>query len=292
MGFSILGLINALSPKDRGSRKLAGDVAYGPDPRHRLDIYTPTVVEAPLPVVFFIYGGSWMDGDRRHYDFVGRALAALGYVTVIADYRLLPQVEYPGFLRDGAEAFAWVVDNISRYGGDGSRIALMGHSAGAYNAAMLALDPQYLAARGLPDRVSCLVGLSGPYDFFPFDGPVTLRTFGAVVNPRDTQPINLVTSSAPPMLLASGDKDRLVYPRNSVALAAKARDAGIGVREIHYPNLGHPATLLALGLPLRRVAPVLADVAAYLDLHLKHVLSPAHFQPEAQLLASHAAERL
>lgn len=268
MAFSILSVINALSPKDGASHKLARDVSYGPAERQKLDIYAPRKTDGPLPVVFFIYGGSWIDGDRRNYDFAGRALAALGYVTVIADYRVLPEVEYPGFLDDCAAAFAWVVDNIARHGGDYTRIALMGHSAGAYNAMMLGLSPDYLARLGLLPNVRCMLGLSGPYDFFPFDGPISLRTFGAVREPRVTQPINLVTSAAPPAFLASGDKDNLVLPRNSVALAAKLRHVGVPVQEVHYKTLGHPGPLLALGRPARRIAPVLADVAAFLKQYL------------------------
>jgi len=259
MAISILSIINTLSPKDAGSRKVARDVPYGPAARQQLDIYAPKRADGPLPVVFFIYGGSWMDGSRSQYDFAGRALAALGYVTVIADYRVLPEVEYPGFLDDGAAAFGWVVDNIAAYGGDPGRMALMGHSAGAYNAVMLALDARYLAQAGLLGRVRCVVGLSGPYDFFPFDGPITLRTFGAVPDPATTQPINHVTASTPPMLLGTGDKDTLVYPRNTVALANRLREAGIGVDERHYPALGRPA---------RGIAPVLADVAEFLGRYL------------------------
>ncbi|UJW83909.1 alpha/beta hydrolase [Devosia sp. SL43] len=268
MAISILSIINVLSPKDGGSRKVARDVPYGAAARQKLDIYAPRDAVGPLPVVFFVYGGSWSDGDRRNYDFVGRALAAQGFVTVIADYRLLPEVEYPEFLEDCAEAFGWVAEHIGQYGGDAQRMALMGHSAGAYNAAMLALDPAYLAERNLLGRVRCLVGLSGPYDFFPFDGPITLRTFGAVHEPTTTQPINHVTAKASPMFLATGDKDTLVYPRNTVALAARLRAAGVDVLERHYETLGHPGTLLALGRPARGIAPVLADVADYLQSQL------------------------
>lgn len=268
MAISLLSLLNTLSPKDRGSRKVARDVPFGPAPRQQLDIYAPRHASGPVPVVFFIYGGSWMDGDRRNYDFAGRALAALGYVVVIADYRVLPEVEYPGFLEDGVAALRWVVEHIARYGGDAGRIALMGHSAGAYNGVMLVLDPAYLAAAGLLERVRCVVGLSGPYDFLPFDGPISLRTFGAVRQPATTQPVNHVRPGAPPMLLGSGDKDRIVYPRNSVALAARLRQAGVAVEEIHYPGLDHPGPLLALGRPARRIAPVLADVAAFLRRYL------------------------
>nr|WP_295887697.1 alpha/beta hydrolase [uncultured Devosia sp.] len=268
MALSLLSLFNTLIPKDRGSRLVARDVAYGPAARHKLDIYAPRKSEGPLPVVFFVYGGSWMDGDRHNYGFAGRALAALGYVTVIADYRLVPEVEYPGFVEDGAAAFSWVAEHIDQYGGDGRRMALMGHSAGAYNAAMLALDGAYLRRAGLIERVRCVVGLSGPYDFFPFDGPISLRTFGAVRDPRATQPINHVTPGSPPMLLGHGGKDRLVLPRNSVALAQCLREAGVTVDEAHYPRLGHAEPLLALSRPVRGIAPVLADVAAFLRIHL------------------------
>jgi acetyl esterase/lipase len=268
MALSLLSLFNTLSPKDRGSRLVARDVAYGPAARHKLDIYAPRASEGPRPIVFFVYGGSWMDGDRHNYGFAGRALAALGYVTVIADYRLVPEVEYPGFLEDGAAAFAWVAGHIGRYGGDAQRMALMGHSAGAYNAVMLALDPTYLKRAGLLDRVRCVVGLSGPYDFFPFDGPISLRTFGAVRDPKTTQPINHVTPASPPMLLGHGGKDRLVLPRNSIALAQCLRQAGVAAEEAHYPGLGHAEPLLALSRSARGMAPVLADVAAFLSRYL------------------------
>lgn len=269
MAFSILKLINAVIPKDGGSAKVARNLAYGPDPRHRLDIYAPKRRQGPLPVVFFIYGGSWMDGDRTNYDFVGRALAAQGFVTVIPDYRLLPTVEYPAFLEDCAEAFAYAVDAVGQYGGDASRIALAGHSAGAYNAMMITLDPKYLKARGLLDRVKAVAGLSGPYDFFPFDGRISIRTFGAVRNPKATQPVNHVADDLPRMWLATGDKDTLVYPRNTVALSKLLREQGIPVIEKHYETLGHPGTLMALAKPLRGMAPVLADMTAFLADALK-----------------------
>ncbi|KKB80945.1 hypothetical protein VW35_01825 [Devosia soli] len=265
---SLLQVFNALTPKDAASRKVARNIAFGDHARQRLDIYAPRKAAGPLPVVFFIYGGSWSDGDRRNYDFAGRAIAALGYVTVIADYRLVPAVDYPVFLQDGLLAVKWVAQNVSPYGGDPTRMALMGHSAGAYNATMLALHPDYLPAEGILKNVRCVVGLSGPYDFYPFDSPITVRTFGAVTEPEDTQPIEHVAQFAPPMFLGTGDADRLVYPRNTVALSNRLRQAGVAVKEAHYPGLGHPQTLLALSRPARRIAPVLDDVSNFLAAHL------------------------
>ena len=260
---SILGVINALSPKDRGSRRLAAGIAYGGAPRQRLDVYGPVRPgSGPLPVVVFFYGGSWESGDRREYAFAGRALAALGYIAVVADYRLVPQVEYPAFLDDGAAAVRWVIERIDGYGGDAQRLALMGHSSGAYNAAMLALDTRYFGAEA--GRIRAVVGLSGPYDFLPLESAITLRVFGAADDVAATQPVNLVTPAAPPMLLATGLADRLVYPKNTAALAQKLRQAGVEVVEKRYAGVNHPVPLLALGLPFRRLAPVHADVRDFL----------------------------
>jgi acetyl esterase/lipase len=263
MAFSLLSIVNALLPKDSGSFRLARNIAYGSAPRQQLDIYAPKGV-GPWPVVFFIYGGSWMDGSRRNYEFAGRALAGQGFLAVIADYRLIPEVEYPGFLDDCAEAFAWCVDHIGSYGGDAQRMGLMGHSAGAYNAVMLALDPAYLKARGLLGRVKAVVGLSGPYNFLPYDGPISLRTFGGVRNPISTQPVNLVTEEAPPMFLANGERDTLVGSQNARALARQLRAAGVAVSESYYPTMGHGHVVMALSRPLRGMAPVLAEATAFL----------------------------
>jgi len=262
-----LTLLNAVLPKDLGAKRLAADIAFGPDARQRLDVYGPRGKKA-APAVLFIYGGSWMDGERINYSFVGRALAAKGFVTVIADYRILPAARYPAFIEDGAAALAWMADNIARFGGDPQRLGVVGHSAGAYNAAMLALAPQFLHARGLEGRIGAMAGLSGPYDFFPFDVPATQKTFGKVADPQSTQPVNLVSPAAPPLFLATGDKDRTVYPRNTVRLADTARRVGVPVEERHYPGVGHAGLVLALALPLRWHAPVLADLAAFLHRHL------------------------
>ena len=266
--YYLLGLLNLLSPKEFASRRVAHGLSYGPHRRERLDIYAPRSGSGPWPVIYFVYGGAWYQGDRSYYEFAARALAAAGYVVVIADYRLVPEVEYPTFLEDAAAGFAWTVEHVAQYGGDPARIALMGHSAGAYNAVMLLLVQRFLPAMGHADRIRAFVGLSGPYDFYPFDVPVSIRAFGAVADPKSTQPVNLVRPGLPPMFLATGDADTLVRPRNTVALAAKLRAAGNQVVETHYPGITHAGTLLALGKINRRKAPVLADAVAFLKAHL------------------------
>ena len=266
---SPLSLFATLSPKDP-ARVVAQGEAYGPDPRQRLDVYVPAGRPKGAPIAVFFYGGSWDSGRRQDYNWVGKALASRGFVTVVADYRIYPQVRYPGFLEDGAQAVRWISDNAGKYGGDAHRLVFVGHSAGAYNAVMLGLDGRYLKAAGVdPRHVKAVAGLSGPYDFLPLDGDISTRIFGqtpAADLPR-TQPLAYVTAASPPAFLATGDADTMVYPRNTTALARKLREAGVDVEERHYAGVDHVRMVLALSRPLRGRAPVLDEMTEFLRGH-------------------------
>ncbi len=258
---SPLRAFDAVVPKDGGVVVAVRDAAFGADSRQRLDIYAPRGRGGALPVIVFIYGGSWSSGTKRGYGFVGRALAARGFVVAVPDYRLVPQVRFPSFLEDNAAAVRWVRAHAGEVGGDPDRVVLAGHSAGAYNAAMLALDPRWLGA----DRrfVRGWIGLAGPYDFLPFDQPVTRAAFGNAPVPRDTQPLTFASAGDPPALLATGDKDTLVLPRNSDALAAQLTAAGVRVERRRYPGVGHIGLVTAVAKPFRGKAPVLDDMVNF-----------------------------
>lgn len=245
----------------------ARDVSYGLHPRQRMDIYVPSGGgSGPKPVVFFLYGGSWANGAKETYSFVGDALSARGFVTVIADYRLVPEVCFPVFIEDGAQALRFVRDNIARFGGDPETIHLIGHSAGAYNAMMLTLDRRYLAAAGMRSgNIRSIVGLSGPYDFLPLDIEVTKNAFGSARDPAQTQPINFARRDVPPVFLATGSADTTVLPRNSERLALALRKAGARSVSLKiYQGLGHAGTATALSRILQWQAPVLDDVVTFL----------------------------
>jgi len=229
-----------------------------------LDVYRPPAASA-VPVVVFFYGGSWQGGRKETYRFAAAALVRAGFVVIVPDYRVFPEVRYPGFLEDGAAAVGFARNNAGRYGGNPGRIFVMGHSAGAHIAAMLALDDRWLIDAGIPTGgITGLIGLAGPYDFLPLrDG--TLRTiFGG--DRRETQPIAHVTSAAPPAFLATGAMDRVVDPGNSARLAARLTEAGCDARFRSYAGLGHMLIVAALGLPalLRPLVPVLDDVANFI----------------------------
>ena len=272
-----LMVINGLVPGD--TYRAERDIAYGALARQKLDVFMPvrpaaggagpaTGGAAGAPVIVFFYGGNWNSGARGDYLFAGEAFASQGFVTVLADYRLFPEVKFPDFLHDSARAFAWVEKNITRFGGDPRRIVLAGHSAGAYNAAMLAFDPAYLRAAGAdPASVKAFVGLAGPYDFIPMTNAISKQVFGFPDTPPQTQPINFVPGSPgarlPPVLLLTAPDDTTVRPGNSERLAAKLRAAGGEVKEISYSGLDHRRIVGALAAPLRGLAPVLADVTAF-----------------------------
>ena len=253
---------DTVMPKDSESRKVGSDLAYGEGPRRKLDVYAPVAAhKGPLPVIVFLYGGSWSGGTREGYQFAARALSAAGFVTIVPDYRLVPEIHFPAFLEDCAQAVRWARANAARYGADPDRIVIVGHSAGAYNGAMLALDPQYLGS----DRAAIrgFAGLAGPYDFLPFDGSVVTTTFGQWPNRDETQPIHYAARTAPPMLLLHGQEDDTVWPRNSINLDAKLRSLGAQSQLKVYPKLGHVGIVTALARPFRDKAPVLDDVTSF-----------------------------
>ncbi len=260
---SPLKTFNALVPKDGGVQFAARNQPYAPGARGRLDLYAPRRASAGarLPVIVFFYGGSWNSGVKEGYAFAGRALAAQGFLVVIPDYRLVPEVHFPEFLEDGAAAVRWVRANAARFGGDPDRIVLAGHSAGAYNAAMLSVDERWLGA----DRraVRGFVGLAGPYSFLPLDGPVTRAAFGRAPDLEATQPVTHAGPGDPPALLLVAEKDRLVYPRNSLRLAAALQAAGVPAEVRTYPDVGHIGILTALSRPFRGRAPVVRDIGEF-----------------------------
>lgn len=262
-GCSPLALINSWAWLD--TYRAQTGIRYGAHPRHQLDVYRP-LDAAAAPVIVFFYGGNWNSGERADYRFVATALAAQGYIAVLPDYRLYPQVRYPDFLTDGAQAVRWVFDHLASLGGDPQRVFLMGHSAGAYNAAMLTLNPLYLRAAGVePRHVRGFIGLAGPYDFLPLIGPVTKAVFGFPNTAISTQPIQYATSAAPPALLLTGGEDDVVDPGNSARLAQRLREHGVPVRTVVYPKLGHRTLIGAMAGPLRGLAPVVDDVAAFVN---------------------------
>ena len=266
-GCSKFDLLNATVPSC--GYKRTGNIAFGPEPRQTLDVYRPKAV-AKAPVVVFFYGGYWISGDKADYRFAAQALTSRGFVAVLPDYGKYPEVTFPTFIQDGAQAIRWVHDHIDHFGGDASRIYLMGHSAGAQIAVLLAVDGKYLKAVGL-DRsdIRGVAGVSGPYDFDPPD--VSRGAFN--MKPGDTKPdpqiqaINFIDGHQPPLLVVTGDTDDVVNPGNAQRIANRVRTKGGFVRHVVYRKIGHVQTVLALAAPFRWICSVLDESAAFFKAH-------------------------
>ncbi len=263
----LLNSVDGISGGGKGVSRVAEGVAFGTHGQ-KLDVWRPDGAPNAAggnPVLIFWYGGGWAEGKRQDYGFAARAFAAEGFTVVLPDYRKVPDVRYPAFLQDGANAVAWTRAHAAEFGGDPQRIAVAGHSAGAYIAAMLALDPRWNAAAGVPDgTIKAGVGLSGPYDFYPFDKKRSIDAFAGAPNPEDTQPINHVTANAPPLLLVTSTDDTTVRPYNAANLEKKLRAAGAVVEMKEYPGLTHEEVAMALSATFRGKGPVLDDSAAFL----------------------------
>jgi acetyl esterase/lipase len=265
-GCERLGFFAANVPAAFGSYKRHSNIAYGPNPQQRLDVYVPEIRAEPRPVVVFWHGGRWRHGDKADYRFVGAVLAESGYVTVVANYRHYPEVKMPGFMQDAARAALWAAAHADEYGGTRERLYLMGHSAGAHLAALVTLDPRYFAAAGqTAPHIAGVIGLSGPYDFLPLLEADVQDMFGPPPLYPESQPINFVRPDAPPMLLVHGLNDETVRPKNSLNFAAALSALGVPVTLKLYPKLAHVETVAALTALLRGRAPTLADIRAFVS---------------------------
>ncbi len=263
-GCNTLSLFNSLTPKDSGVRRIGRNIAFGQGARQTYDVYAPKGNQTKLPVIVFFYGGGWYSGSKDDYVWMGHALASLGYVVAIPDYRLVPDVIYPAFLEDNAAAIKHVMAHAADYGGDVTRLATAGHSAGGYAAVMMALDPRYLGqdSAGNSPLKACL-GISGPYDFYPFDVPESINAFGKAAIPEETQPVHYARKTNTRFLLQQSRADTVVGLRNAVNLEAKLKAAGTDVTLDIYQGLSHQDMAAAYSVPFRGKGTLFRDAAAF-----------------------------
>lgn len=232
------GLAAVNIPAGFKSGQVVENVSYGTLPLQKMDIYIPDVKAAEnLPVIIFMHGGRWTDGDKNQYAFMGKKLNEYGFITVIPNYRKYPDIKFPIFIEDTARAISYTYDHIAEYNGNPNNIHLMGHSSGAHMAALAIADRSYLNAFDkTPDIIKSFAGLSGPYDFVP-----QARDIKSIFAPPENYPkmqvTNFIDGTEPPMLLVHGRDDDTVELPNLEKLA----------RGINAHN-GHVETLIPDGI--------------------------------------------
>lgn len=258
-GTSILNTLN-----NAGGYRSQHDIAYGEHARQKLDVYQPKQGVGQC-LVMFVYGGSWTEGSKDDYGFVGAALARRGYTVIVADYRLYPQVAYPVFVEDIALALASApVQQLLQ----ARKLVMMGHSAGAMIAGLVSYNPDYLQAKDLSrDMIDAYIALAGPHDYFlPTTKHKWTRIFG---QDQDEQvkalTVNHIHPDNPPTLIVHGSDDEIVNPKSAHSLAEKLTDAGVPNTKLIYDKAGHVRLAAAMGRPLGFLAPTLDDVDAFLQ---------------------------
>lgn len=228
----------------------------------RLDVHEPHFLAKPArAAVIFLYGGSWQDGSRQDHEYVGRALASRGFVAVVPDYRLYPEVTFPAFVTDAADAIRWTIRNVRGPTGSPSPIVVIGHSAGAHIAMMLTMDERFLTSAERQSLCGA-IGLGGPYDFVPI--PALLPVFGGA-DLEQIQPFHHVDGTEPPVLLITGDADRVVSSDNSRRFAEEIERRGGRVELAIFPDRGHSYPLASLAWPRRLGSPVLERIEDFVE---------------------------
>ena len=262
-GCSSLDMVNAFTPSPNG---LPVTLSYGSSERQRVDVYQ---AGRRKPLVIFFYGGSWNSGSRTDYRFVARAFNDLGYSVAIPDYRLTPEALYPDFLKDSAQAISLLINRAEEFGADPERVILMGHSAGAYNAMMVALDQRWLSPLDR-QRIRGVIGLASPVNFLPIQLPAARLAFHWPNTPRDSQPIEHVSPNSPPILFINANNDPLVDPSiNSIAMAEKLRAANVYVEVENFDGplgmINHARLVATLSPTFQFLSPTLDKSRVFIE---------------------------
>ncbi len=246
--------INAMA---RGTPLVRETLFHGEHERHALDWYR--LPDSPnAPAVIFFYGGNWRSGRRQDYRFIADTLATLGCASFIADYRLYPHVRFGEILEDAIGATRLALSQL----GEQQPVFLMGHSAGAQIAALLSLDPALVEGR---ERITGMIGLAGPYDFYPFSEDDHFDLFGPEEHYPQSQPVNFVRPDAPALYLLHGREDNRVRRGHSKSLMEKQQAVGGRAEREVYDDLGHVDILLEFIRPRRARSPVVRDVRAFIN---------------------------
>tara|TARA_Y100000589_G_scaffold107115_1_gene101644 strand:+ start:186 stop:1223 length:1038 start_codon:yes stop_codon:yes gene_type:complete len=248
------------------------DLSYGPHPRHVLDVVTSDACRN-APVILFFHGGSWRWGQKDYHREIGRQFAKKGVVFATANYRLHPEVTFPSFPEDAARAASWVRKEIDSHGGDGENLFLMGHSAGAHSACMVALDPVYLAKwKGNLSWIRGVIAMSAPYKFDPEKEFLYRSVFPESLDRNSTMPAYRVgRRDAPPFLLMHGRFDPLIRYELSEAFAGAIRESGgIALNKV-YASHGHFSLIRRTTSWHLWPQPLLRDVLEFVEAHGKSV---------------------
>lgn len=222
------------------------DIPYGKDPKQKLDLYLPPKKPSGAPVLVFLHGGAFFEGDRAHYGYAAGPLAKNGVLTVVPSYRLAPEFRFPDQPEDVQKVLAWVYRNIGSYGGDPEHIYIAGHSAGAILAAFVAMKTDWLARMSLPaDLIKGCVPISANYDLRQ---RATNRKYAPTPDIQvEASPIFHIENPPRLTIVALGSLEEKNFLKPSQEFAQKIQGKG-GTAEVMVVNdLDHDGIAISLG---------------------------------------------
>ena len=230
--------------------RVTKDIAYGDNPRQTMDLYVPKSSLRKNTLVVFVYGGAWRTGSKSYYGFMGKYFSNLGYPTIIPDYRLFPEVLFPAFIDDVAQAIKQMekLDTVNY-----NNIILVGHSAGGHSASLLAIDPSYFEKHEIASPVHSFIGLSAPYDL-PFNNELTPIFETALDEKEKTNTVALAKKYAdneeiPPILLLHGKDDVRVGLHHTENLTKAMKENDLPVTTYYLDDVSHTQIVVSF-LPL------------------------------------------
>jgi len=251
--------INALVPKDGYSVQ---QFSYGGHKDQSLDLYLPKVRTKKTPVIY-VYGSAWRKKfNKSDFVFVAQALTSLGHPVIIPEHRRYPEVKFPAFINDVADAISFVDRQNIALPNPFNQFILMGHSSGAHTVALLAADQQYFKRRKIRAQLAGLIAMSGPYDL-PLDDAEVLSIF-TPSSAQQAKPVLNVRKGMPPTLLLHGLADSRVPPYHAVRFRdALLRNGNIVTTRL-YPSVDHEKLIGGIAAPLRFLNDSFGDVRAFL----------------------------
>lgn len=252
-------LLNALTPSTTFT--LTKGQRFGPGTRDTLDIYRAKNPKPDAPVLVFIHGGAWDRGSKSVYRFLAEGFTKSGYDIVLPNYRLYPDATFPNFLEDNGRAVAFTAETFPD-----RPIVLFGHSAGAYNVLMLALEEKFLAKFGvkLCEKIMGVISLSAPVGVIPLEGERLLEIFPDRHAGNDGI-LNIVSTPTPPLFLGHGADDTIVHPINATLLAEKVTARGGQAKLMIYPGLKHIGPVKVLSRFYEKKSSLKSDIIHFIE---------------------------
>ena len=228
--------LNRLTPK-RGYREQR-QIAYGLKARQRLDLFYSDSPRPHQPLVVFVHGGAWSQGDKQDYRFVAQSLTQEGLDVAVLNYHLAPEHIFPSSVHDLQLALEHLYQHQQRYQICMQQVILIGHSAGAFNVMSALYHPEATTLSCLA-QIRAVIGLAGPYHFDYKGDPLCADAFDQDVPYQQVMPYYFVQPNQVQHYLFVAERDQVVHINNSVDFDRALKQVGNHSQIVQVPKVGH-----------------------------------------------------